>query len=78
MIGLYYTGSERRSFPYWICLYYLEETHFRLAELSDVMESPGEGFTCFWTGEALPLVLYREYEECNRSNSDLNLRECDD
>ena len=65
---LYYTGSERRSFPYWISLYYLEETHFRLAELSDVRESLGGGFTSFWPGETLPLVLHREYEECNRAN----------
>ena len=70
---LYNTGSEKHAFPYWIGLYYEDGRHFRVAELSDVMGSPGEGFTCFWTGEVLPPVLYHEYEKCNRAKSDLNL-----
>ena len=64
---LYNTGSEKHAFPYWIGLYYEDGRHFRVAELSDVMGSPGEGFTCFWTGEALPPVLYQEYEKCNQA-----------
>ena len=63
---LTYTGINR-SFPYWISIYYEEGRHFRLAELSAVRESPSERFTCFWTAETLPPVLYREYEGCNRA-----------
>ena len=70
---MYNTGSEKHAFPYWIGLHYLDEIHFRVAELSDVMGSPGEGFTCFWTGEALPPELYEEYKKSNRALSDLNL-----
>ena len=69
---LTYTGIHR-TFPYWICIYYEEGRHFRLAELSDVTESPSERFTCFWTGETLPPVLYREYEGCNRVRSELGM-----
>ena len=66
---LSHVEGEKHSFPYWICIWWNEPQHFRLAELSDIAEGQGETgeFNCFWAGQKLPPLLYREYRQCNRA-----------
>ena len=69
----YNIGSQRENFPFWVCLWWREPTHFRLAQFAyqqspapvgDEVLSPA--FRCFWRDADLPAVLRDHYRLCNR------------
>ena len=70
----YNIGSQRENYPYWVCLWWDEPRHFRVAQVSwEPRRTPdghghhlADGFTSFWSETDLPRVLREHYRECNR------------
>ena len=69
----YNIGSQKEVFPYWICIWWEEPVHFRLAQFAwrrpteerddDVLSLQ---FSCFWSDAALPSAMRAHYRSCNR------------
>ena len=62
---LYGFNPRRGDFPYWLCLYCIDDFHFKVLRLHS---EAADNVTSHWAIDDLPQEIRQQYNACNHDN----------